>query len=157
MEDSIYVFLGFLLIFQILGTIALALAIKGLWNAAQGQPEAVFGHLFFLFFGSLFGCAPLFYGLGYTQTWWFLGAQLFVVSATFIATFFKGEDIVYNFRSLLNINTALVILGSLFIISGLASAVLVFNETNGLLLGLLFGVIFSLIGFGIIVLGVIRK
>ncbi|MEM7028096.1 MAG: hypothetical protein AAF629_00785 [Chloroflexota bacterium] len=157
MEDSVYYLLRFLLIFHILGTIALANAVKGLWNAAQGESEAVFGHLFFLFFGCLFGCSPLYYGLRFTQTWWFLTIQLSVVIITFLATLFRGDEIWYNFRSLFNLNTALVLLGSLFIITGLYSAVLVFNDPNGILLGLILGGTFNLIGIGIIVLGVTRR
>lgn len=157
MEGRDFYLLGFLLIFHILGAIALANATRGLWKAAQGEPEPVFGHLFFLFFGGLFGCSPLYYGLRYAFNWWFLTTQLAAVLTTFLVTLFVGREILYGVRSVLNINTGVVVVGGLFVIAGLVSAVLVFTERNGLILSLLFGGTFSIIGAGIIILGVIRR
>ena len=156
MEDTPLVILGFLSIAHILGAVLLGSAIRGFWKAIQGQEEPIFGHLFFLFFGGLFGCFPLAFGLQANIPLWVLGGQLSILSITFIVTVLFGQAVLRWTRSLLNINTGLLILGGIFIIAGLFGSYVMFDAGEGFPLSLIFGGVFILIGFGICLLGLIN-
>jgi len=153
MEDRLIILLGFLLIFHIFGAATLGSAVRGLWKAAQGEAEAVFGHLFFLIFGGLFACFPLAFGLQAGQPEWILGLQISVVSLTFTIAVLFGRATWRGLRALLNINTGLIILGGGFISAGFFGGAMMIREGLGFLLSLLFGSVFVAIGLGIIILG----
>jgi hypothetical protein len=145
--------LGFLIVFHIMGAIALGASIRGLWRAIDGDAEGLFGHLFFLIFGGLFSCAPFVYGLSAFDPVPILTVQLSVVIVVFIISLFLGPAIVRITTGLFNINGGLVLLGLLFIGGGLFAGFSMVNQGEPLLTGLIAGAVFGLIGLGIALLG----
>ena len=153
MANSSVPVLGFLIIFHIMGAIALGASIRGLWRAIDGDIEGLFGYLFFLIFGGLFSCAPFVYGLSAFDPVPILTIQLSVVVIVFIISLFFGPAIIRGTTELFNFNGGLVLLGLLFMGGGLFAGFSMVSQGETLATGLIVGAVFGLIGLGIVLLG----
>lgn len=150
MEDiSTILILSFLAVFHIAGGIALGSAIRGFWRAINGEKSPVYGHVFFLLFGILFGCFPLAYGLQATVPLWVLISQVSLLALTCAITALCGAAALKAIRRLAHINTALLILGILFMAAGIYVGYSLLNSGNPLGQSIIVGGVFGLIGFGI--------
>ncbi len=156
MEDMSLYLLGFLSLFHILGAAAMGSAVRGIWRVIGGQEESVFGYLFFLIFGGMFGCFPLAFGLQGDVPLWVFQGQLLILGITFLTAAFLGPTLLSWLRSLFNINTGLIILGLAFITAGLFGGYMMLNQGEEVTPSLMVGIIFGLIGVGIILLGIIN-
>jgi len=156
MDPTSIVLLSFLAVFHILGAVSLGYAIRGFWRAISDQTEGVFGYIFLSLFGILFGCFPLAYGLQVTTPLWILISQvIIIILALIIATFF-WPAILKMLRIIFHFNTGLMVVGIVFIAAGIFGAMVVRTDGGDLGQIVLLGGIFSLIGLGILFLGIIN-
>ena len=157
MEDiSTILILSFLAVFHIAGGVALGSAISGFWRAINGEEGSVYGHVFFLLFGILFGCFPLAYGLQATVPLWVLISQVSLLTVTGVITALCGPAVLKAIRRLAHINTALLVLGILFMAAGIFAGYTLLNSGNPLGQSIIVGGVFGLIGFGISLIALIN-
>jgi len=131
-------------------------AVRGIWQIIAGQDESIFGYLFFLAFGVMFGCLPLAFGLQREVPLWVLYGQLLVFGFSFLLAAFYGPGLLRWLQSLLNINTLLIGLGLIFVAAGIFGGYVMINQREGVAQSLAVGIIFGLIGLGIMLLGFIN-
>lgn len=156
MDPTSIVLLSFLAVFHILGAASLGNAIRGFWRAIHDETEGIFGYVFLSLFGVLFGCFPLAYGLQATTPLWVLISQVAIIVLTFILATFFWPAILKTLRVIFHLNTGLIMLGIIFIAAGIYGGVSVRNGGGNLIQVFLLGGIFSLIGLGILFLGIIN-
>jgi hypothetical protein len=157
MEDtSTILVLSVLAVVHIVGGVALGSATRGFWRAINEEEASVYGHVFFLLFGLLFGCFPLAYGLQATVPLWVLFSQVSLLTLIYAITTFWGPTVLRAIRKLIHINTGLLILGLLFMAAGGFVAYSLLDTGSTLLHSFIFGGVFGLIGFGISLIALIN-
>ncbi len=153
MKENPFFLLAFLSLFHILGAGAVGNAVRGLWQTVRGEGQiGVLQVLFFAAWGSMFGCAPFAFGIDPTLPNWFLPAQITVWLLAFVFAGILGKETMAYFRPLGNIHVLLMLLGGLFLAGGLWGGWASFT-TGNVWLALAVGVVFIIIGGGMLGLG----
>ena len=127
--------LGFLSIFHILGGIALGSTVRGLRNGFEGSK------LFFLVWGSMFGCMPLAIGaqtFAEANTMYLFVIEILILAGAIAVTAFTPDWILESFTSP---DVVTIEMGGLFLFIGVVVGVSML-KTNPLLT-LLFGGTFA--------------
>ncbi len=153
MDENPLFTLGFLSLFHIIGGIALGSAIRGIWRNVRSRGEGAWmPSIFFVVWGSMFGCMPFAFGFDPTLPAWFLPAQLLIWGAPFILATFFGRAVLDWAGPLFNIGTGLIVFGGIFMIAGLLGGYMIFSDGE-LFQAMLLGGIFGVIGLSIFILG----
>jgi len=154
MDDNPLWILGFLSLFHIIGGIALGNAVRNIWRAIRNQGENTSwgGSIFFVVWGSMFGCMPFVFGLDPALPNWFLPAQLLIWGTPFILSAVFGRAILDWASPLFNVGTGLMAFGGIFMFAGLLAGYFTFSDGE-LFQAMLLGGIFGVIGLGIFILG----
>jgi len=155
--DSPLALLGFLSIFHVIGAVALANGLRGIWNWLREKERGLGNAVFFVAWGAMFGCMPFAFGLGLATdeergTSMILLGQAIVWGVSFLAALLLWNDVVDWLHPFLDTNIFLVGFGGIFMLVG--AAVGSFIVRDDLPFGLLFGGIFFLVGGLIFALGV---
>ena len=155
--DSPLSLLGFLSIFHVIGAVALANGLRGVWHWHSSKERGLGNALFFIVWGAMFGCMPLAFGLGMVTdqemgTPLVLLGQAIVWGMTFLIALFFWDDVIDWLRPFLHPTTFLVGFGGIFMLVGAVTASFVIRDD--LLFGLTFGGIFLLVGGIIFALGI---
>lgn len=155
--DSPLAMLAFLSIFHVIGALALANGLRGLWNWLRGKERGPGSALFFVVWGAGFGCLPFAFGLGLagdkeTGDPLLLVGQIIVWGVAFLVALFFWDDAVDWVRPFLHPYMFLIGFGGIFMLIGAATASLIIRDD--FLFGLLFGGIFMLVGGLIFAFGV---
>jgi hypothetical protein len=155
--DSPLALLGFLSIFHVIGAVALANGLRTMWNWLRDKNRGLGNGLFFIVWGTMFGCMPFAFGLGLAVdeevgTPLVLLGQAIVWGTVFLIALFFWDDVVDWLRPFLHPHMFLVGFGGIFMLVG--AAVGSFMIRADLLFALLFGGIFLLVGGVIFALGV---
>jgi len=155
--DSPLALLGFLSIFHVIGAIALANGLRAIWSWLRDKKQGLGNGLFFVVWGTGFGCMPFAFGLGLAVDEE-MGSPLVLLGETivwgtaFLTALFFGDHVVDWLRPFLHPPMFLVGFGGIFMLVG--AAVGSFMIRVDLLFGLLFGGIFLAVGGVIFALGV---
>ena len=139
---------AFISIFHVIGGVALGTTLRG-W-ADNPTRENLGGRVFFLVWGSMFGCMPLVFGLqtGFSM----LAAQLAVLLVAIVVPFFWLERL----RELVSDqNVVRIGFGGIFLIAGLAAGGFLLREGEWLF-AVLFGGTFTLLGGGFFLSGLLK-
>ena len=155
--DNPLVLLGFLSIFHVIGALALANGLRGVWNWLRNKERGLGNTLFLIVWGAMFGCMPFAFGLGLatdqeTGTFVVLLGEAIVWGITFLAALLFWNDMIDWLRPFLHPTTFLVGFGGIFMLVGATTAAFVLRDD--LLFGLMFGGIFMLVGGIIFALGI---
>ena len=155
--DSPLALLGFLSIFHVIGAVALANGLRGIWNWVREKERGLGNAVFLVAWGAMFGCMPFAFGLGLATdeergTSMILLGQAIVWGVSFLAALLLWNDVVDWLHPFLDTNIFLVGFGGIFMLVG--AAVGSFIVRDDLPFGLLFGGIFFLVGGLIFALGV---
>ncbi|RME43082.1 MAG: hypothetical protein D6796_13540 [Caldilineae bacterium] len=157
MEMTPWFELAFVSLFHIIGAGAVGNAVYRLWLAARGEEGGtVFVAIFFLIWGTLFGCGPLAIGFDPQRPVWFLPAQVTIWSVAFIVAAFFQRRLLAWARPLFSIQTGLIVLGGVFMLAGVIAGSVALKNEGALLTALLVGAVFGMIGFGIFLLGLVQ-
>jgi len=156
MEENPLFLLAFVSLFHIIGAAAVGTAVRNIWLAVRGEGGAIFSSIFFLIWGSLFGCGPLAFGLEPGQPAWLLPAQIAIWGTAFSIAALFGRSALEWVRPLLSIQTGLIVLGGIFMLAGVIAGSVALKSESGLLEALLMGAVFGMIGFGIFLLGLVQ-
>lgn len=155
--DSPLALLGFLSIFHVIGAVALANGLRGIWNWLREKERGLGNAVFLVAWGAMFGCMPFAFGLGLATdhergTSMILLGQAIVWGVSFLTALLLWDDVVDWLQPFLDTNIFLVGFGGIFMLVG--AAVGSFIVRDDLPFGLLFGGIFFLVGGLIFALGV---
>ncbi len=138
-----FVMLAFLSLFHIIGAIAVGSALRNIWRVIRtGEPFGTFRFVFFVLWGSLFGCIPFGSGLDPELPSWFLGAQVLIWAIPFFAALLLGRAAIDWAKPLMNIKVGLMIFGGIFMLSGILGGWATFKngEVGGaVIITLIFG------------------
>ena len=149
MDDPLAV-LAFLSLFHVIGAVTVARGLRAVWSGLRGEkPGAAFNAaLYFIVWGALFGCIPFAFGLQAATkesgTPFVLFGEVAIWGSAFLIALLAGDLIADWLRSFFNADVAMVAFGGLFMLVGTGVGVLVVRSE--LLLGLLIGGIFTLVG-----------
>ena len=139
---------AFISIFHVIGGVALGITLRG-W-ASDPTRENLGGRVFFLVWGSMFGCMPLVFGLQTGLS--MLAAQLAVLLVAIAVPFFWLERL----RELTSDqNVVMIGFGGIFLIAGLAAGGFLLREGEWLFAAL-FGGTFTLLGGGFFLGGLLK-
>jgi len=156
--DSPLGLLAFLSLFHVIGAMALAYGLRGVWSGLREKKPGVGSRLFFVLWGAMFGCMPFAFGLGLATedggTPFVLLGQALIWGSVFLIALLAWDDILDWLRPFLHADVFLVAFGGLFMLVGTGVAALIARDE--LLFGLLFGGIFTLVGGLCFALGVWR-
>jgi hypothetical protein len=148
--------LGFLSLFHIPGAIGLAHGLRGLWSKLRGDQPAFGNSLFFIVWGSGFGCMPFVFGVGFASedggTPLILLGQIIIWGSVFLIALLAWDEAIDWLQPFLQPNMFLIAFGGVFMLVGTVVGVLMIRDE--LLFGLLFGGIFTLVGGLVFGLGV---
>jgi len=155
--DSPLALLGFLSIFHVIGALAMASGLRGVWYWLRDRERGPGNAVFFIVWGAGFGCLPFAFGLGLesdkeTGTPLVLLGQVIIWGVVFLVALLFWDEAVDWIRPFLDTNVFLVGFGGIFMLVGAVVASLIIRDE--LLFGLLFGSIFMLVGGLIFALGV---
>ena len=155
--DSPLALLGFLSIFHVIGAVALANGLRGIWNWLREKERGLGNAVFLVAWGAMFGCMPFAFGVGLATddergTFVILLGQAIVWGLSFLAALLLWNDVVDWLGPFLDTNIFLVGFGGIFMLVG--AAVGSFIVRDDLPFGLLFGGIFFLVGGLIFAFGV---
>lgn len=155
--DTPLAMLAFLSLFHIIGAVALANGLRGVWFWLRDRGRGRGNSLFFIVWGAGFGCLPFTFGLGLASdkeagTPFLVLGELIIWGVAFLMALFFWEDIVEWVRPFLHPQVFLVGFGGIFMLVGAVAGSLIIRDE--LLFGLLFGGIFMLVGGLIFALGV---
>jgi len=155
--DSPLALLGFLSIFHVIGAVALANGLRGIWNWLREKERGLGNAVFLVAWGAMFGCMPFAFGLGLATddergTSMILLGQAIVWGVSFLAALLLWNDVVDWLQPFLDTNIFLVGFGGIFMLVGAAAGSFIVRDD--LPFGLLFGGIFFLVGGLIFALGV---
>ena len=157
--DNPLVLLGFLSIFHIIGAVALAHGLRGIWNWQQNRERGLGNSFFFVLWGAMFGCMPFAFGLGLAAenevgTSLVLLGQVIVWGSAFLIALLAWDEVLDWLQPFLQPEMFLIAFGGVFMMVGAVTGSLVIRDD--LLFGLLFGGIFLLVGGLILAIGVWR-
>lgn len=147
--DNPLVMLGFLSIFHIIGAVALASGLRGVWNWLRDRERGPGNAFFFVLWGTGFGCMPFLFGLGIGADkemgtpLVFLG-EVIIWGSVFLIALLAWDEVVDWLRPFLHTDMFLVAFGGIFMLVGAVGGGLMTRDD--LLFGLLFGGIFMLVG-----------
>ena len=155
--DSPLVMLGFLSLFHVIGAIALANGLRGVWNWLVVEEQGPGNALFFVVWGAMFGCMPFAVGLGAATDaekgmLFVLLGEVIIWGITFLAALLFWDEIIDWLRPFLHPNMFLLGFGGIFMLVGAGAGVFIIRDD--LLFGLLFGGIFFLVGGLVFAMGV---
>lgn len=155
--DSPLALLGFLSVFHVIGAVALANGLRGIWNWLHEKERGFGNAVFLVVWGAMFGCMPFAFGLGLATddergTSMILLGQAIVWGVSFLAALLLWNDVVDWLQPFLDTNIFLVGFGGIFMLVGAAAGSFIVRDD--LPFGLLFGGIFFLVGGLIFALGV---
>ena len=155
--DSPLALLGFLSIFHVIGAVALANGLRGIWNWLREKERGLGNAVFLVAWGAMFGCMPFAFGLGLATddergTSIVLLGQAIVWGLSFLTALLLWDDVVDWLQPFLDTNIFLVGFGGIFMLVGAAAGSFIVRDD--LPFGLLFGGVFFLVGGLIFALGV---
>jgi hypothetical protein len=155
--DNPLVLLGFLSIFHVIGAVALANGLRGMWNWLRNKERGLGSVMFFVVWGAMFGCMPFAFGVGLATdkevgTPLLLLGEAVVWGIAFLSATLFWDEVLDWLRPFLHPNIFLVGFGGIFMLVGAAAASFVIRDDP--LFGLLFGGIFMLVGGIVFALGV---
>jgi hypothetical protein len=155
--DGPLALLGFLSIFHIIGAVALANGLRGVWSWLGDKEQRVGNAFFFVLWGAGFGCMPFVFGLtmaadkeGGTPV--VLLGQVMVWGSVFVVALLAWQEALDWLRPFLHVDMFLVAFGGIFMLVGAGAASFIVRDD--LLFALLFGGIFMLVGGLILAFGV---
>ncbi|MFQ5576497.1 MAG: hypothetical protein ACE5G8_05855 [Anaerolineae bacterium] len=157
METNPLLLLGFLSLFHIIGAVAVGSAVRGIAGVVFGEGGgSVAGSLYFVVWGSLFGCMPLAFGLDPNVPRWILPAQLAIWSVSFLVAAVFGRRAVDWLKPLFTLNTGLIVFGGMFMLGGVFGGYAALQGEAPVLTALAIGGVFGVIGLGIFLLGLVN-
>jgi hypothetical protein len=155
--DSPLALLGFLSIFHIIGAVALANGLRGVWSWLRDKEQRLGSAFFFVLWGAGFGCMPFVFGLTMAAdkeggTPLVLLGQVMVWGSVFVVALLAWQEALDWLRPFLHVDMFLVAFGGIFMLVGAGATSFIIRDD--LLFGLLFGGIFMLVGGLILAVGV---
>lgn len=155
--DNPLVLLGFLSTFHVIGAVALANGLRGMWIWLRSKEQGPGRAVFFVVWGAMFGCMPFAFGVGLATdkeagTPLLLLGEAVVWGVAFLAALLFWDEVVDWLRPFLHPNIFLVGFGGIFMLVGAVAASFVIRDD--LLFGLLFGGIFVFVGGIVFALGI---
>jgi hypothetical protein len=156
MDDPL-VMLGFLSIFHVVGAVALANGLRTVWSGLRDKELRAGSGLFFVLWGAMFGCMPFTFGLGLAAdkeggTPFVLLGEALVWGSVFLVALLAWDEILDWLRPFLHPDILLIAFGGIFMAAGTGAGSFIVRDD--LLLGLLLGGIFTLVGGVIFTIGV---
>jgi hypothetical protein len=157
--DNPLAMLGFLSIFHIIGAVALANGLRGVWGWLRDKEQGIGNAFFFVLWGAGFGCMPFAFGATMAAdkeggTLVVLLGQTIVWGSVFVVVLLAWQEALDWLRPFLHADMFLVAFGGIFVLVGAGASSLIIRD--GLLFGLLFGGIFMLVGGLVLAIGVWR-
>ncbi len=148
MDDPLAI-LGFLSIFHIVGAVALANGLRGVWNRVSSKERGAGNSLFFVVWGTGFGCLPFIFGLAMMAdeekgTPLVLLGEVIVWGGVFLIALLAWDEVIDWLRPFLHPDVFLIAFGGIFMLVGAAVGSLIIRDD--LLFGSLLGGIFVLVG-----------
>lgn len=155
--DNLLVMLGFLSIFHIIGAVALAYGLRGVWSWLRGKERYAGSALFFVLWGAGFGCMPFAFGLGLAAdkeggTPLVLLGEGIIWGSVFLIALLAWDEVLDWLRPFLHVDFFLIAFGGIFMMVGAGAGSFIIRDD--LLMGLLFGGIFVLVGGLLLAIGV---
>ncbi len=141
--------LGFLSVFHVIGAVALAHGLRGLWHWLHNKERGAGNAFFLVLWGTGFGCMPFVFGLAMASDKnsgapYVLPAELIVWVGAFLIALLAWDEVFDWLRPFLHADVFLVAFGGVFMTVGAAAGSLVMRDD--LLFGMLFGGIFMMVG-----------
>ncbi len=156
--DSPLGMLVFLSPFHVLGAAGLAYGLRGVWNWLYDREQGRGNALFFIVWGTGFGCMPFAFGLGLARedggTPFVLLGEALVWGSTFLVALLAWDEVMDWLRPFLHPDVFLVAFGGIFMLAGAMAGS--FTVRDDPLFGLLFSGIFMLMGGIVFVTGLRR-
>lgn len=146
--DNPWLLFGFLSLFHIIGAAVLASALRTFWRGLHEGVVHGCQVVFTTIWAAMFGGIPFIFGIGFASsdsgTPLFVLAQVAVWGGTFLAVLLAGDILKETLQSFLHQEMALMLVGSPFLLVGLA--IIAFAPGEGRLGTRLTGGIFVLVG-----------
>lgn len=149
--------LGFLSIFHVIGAVALANGLRTVWRGLRDKELKAGSGLFFVLWGTMFGCMPFAFGLGLAAdkeggTPFVLLGEALVWGSAFLIALLAWDEILDWLRPFLHPDILLIAFGGIFMLVGMGAGSLIVQDDPQS--GLLSGGIFVLAGGVIFAMGV---
>jgi hypothetical protein len=156
MDDPLMM-LGFLSIFHVIGAVALANGLRSVWRGLRDRKLKAGSGLFFVLWGTMFGCMPFAFGLGLAAdkeggTPLVLLGEALVWGSVFLIALLAWDEILDWLRPFLHPDMFLITFGGIFMAAGMGAGSFIVRDD--VLFGVLFGGIFTLVGGVIFAIGV---
>jgi hypothetical protein len=150
--------LGFLSLFHVGGAIGLAHGLRGVWRGLRNRGQGFGNSLFFIVWGSMFGCMPFAFGVGLASeesgTPLVLLGEVTIWASVFLIALLAWDEAIEWLRPFLHPDMFLIAFGGVFMAAGTAAGAMMIREE--LLTALLVGGIFTLVGALIFGLGILN-
>ncbi len=154
--DSPLAMLGFLSIFHVIGAVALANGLRGVWSMLRGKGRGGCRSLFFVVWGAMFGCLPFGLGLELATeeggTFLVLFGEALIWGSVFLVALLAWDTALDWLRPFLHRDMWPMLFGGSFMVVGIWIGGSMARD--GQMFGLLLGGTFALVGGVIFAAGV---
>jgi len=154
--DNLLAMFGFLSIFHIIGAVALANGLRGVWSGLRDKRRGGCRALFFVVWGAMFGCLPFAFGLELAAeeggTPLVLLGEAFIWGSVFLVALLAQDAVLDWLRPFLHRDMWLMAFGGLFMVVGTLVGSSMARDDQ--MFGLLLGGVFALVGGVIFAIGV---